>query len=71
VSGVSKIAGVLGKGAPAPADDEDDAPDSEPGGAPDELELKAFKAFKSASTPEDGALALKTFIKACMAGGGY
>lgn len=58
-----KVASALAEGAEEP--EEDDA------GGVGEIELKAIKAFDKAATPEDRALALKSFVKACMAGGGY
>jgi hypothetical protein len=47
------------------------APESEPEMGEEEAsaeEVLAFKAFKGASSPEAGAVALKNFIKMC---GGY
>jgi hypothetical protein len=47
---------------------EDSVPTVDEGGEASPEEVLAFKAFKNASTPEAGAVALKNFIKLC---GGY
>lgn len=72
-----KIADALSKGKPdkgtlvigigSPKDEDDEGDDDEVS----DLELKAVKAFDKATTPEDRASALRSFVKACMAGGEY
>lgn len=58
--GASKIGKALESSPDLETDvDEDDA---------SEEEVMAFKAFKGAGSPEEGATALKNFIKIC---GGY
>lgn len=37
----------------------------------DEAELDAYKAMESAKSPEEGAKALKAFIKLCTSAGDY
>ena len=56
----------MGKIGAALADKEPDASDEGEAASPDEV--MAYKAFKSAGSPEEGATALKNFIKIC---GGY
>jgi len=58
---------VIGVGAEPDGDEEDD--DDE--GEVSDLELKAVKAFDKATSPEDRASALRSFVKACMASEEY
>lgn len=63
------IALVMGKepkkSSPDLGDDEDDVDENLDAS---EEEIQAFKDFKSAASPEEGASALKAFVKLC---GGY
>lgn len=59
-----KIASALAKGAETESEE-----DTEDDAAPGDLEIKAMKAFERAATPEAKAMAMKAFVKACMAGG--
>lgn len=58
----------LGKIGKAMAEPDDSEPDMDEEGEASPEEVLAFKAFKSAGSPEAGAVALKNFIKMC---GGY
>lgn len=58
----------MGKVGKVMADEPEPEMDEDEGGEASPEEVLAYKAFKSAASPESGAVALKNFIKLC---GGY